>query len=85
MFLQQDVTSRAAALERTIEFGKSLNQVTDRDMHDDWAEFRKQKKLFDDKFEEWVCTSPEKLQEILDELERLSQKVNLLELVHQDT
>ena len=54
-------------------------------MHDDWAEFRKQKKLFDDKFEEWVCTSPEKLQEILDELERLSQKVNLLELVHQDT
>ena len=60
-----------------MEFGKSLNEVTDRDMHDDWAKFRELKKQFDDNFEAWVCASPEKLQEILDEMDKLSKKVSL--------
>ena len=33
----QDASTRALALEKTMEFGISLNEVTDRDMHDDWA------------------------------------------------
>lgn len=72
----QDVSTRAIALEKTMEFGISLNEVTDRDMHDDWAKFKELKKQFDDKFEEWICTSPEKLKKILDEMERLHTKVS---------
>ena len=69
------MTSRAAAFEQTMEFGKTLNEVTDRDMHDDWAKFRELKKKFDDNFDAWVCASPEKLQEILDQMDKLSKKV----------
>ena len=44
LFFLQGVTSRAAAIEQTMEFGKTFNEVTDRDMHDDWAKFRELKK-----------------------------------------
>ena len=79
----QDLSSQALALEKTMEYGKSVNEATDRDKHDNWA-FRAMKKTFDEKYEEWVCTTPEKLKALIDEMEKLSNEVSLPKIVHEN-
>ena len=73
----QDVSSRAVALERTIDFGKSKREITDRDLQDDLEELRAQKEKFNELFEEMICTSPEVLDEIQDKIKKLAEKVSL--------
>ena len=63
-------------LNRKIDAGKSKHSVTDRDMHVLWDQYRELKQHFDAIFDEWICSSPEQLQEIHDELERLVKEVS---------
>jgi len=69
------VTERLANLNRKINAGKFKHYETDRDMHKTWDQYRELKQHFDSVFEDWICTTPEKLQEIHDEMERLAKEV----------
>ena len=73
-----DKDSRAVALERSIDLGKSQKEATDRDMHDDWDQLRKLKIQFNDNFEELVCTKPDELAVLLAEINRLANEVSVL-------
>ena len=69
--LQNDVL----VLNRDIELGQSKDAGTDRDLHEWWDEFKEQKELFDSLFDEKICTEPELLEEIHNEMVRLHEKV----------
>ena len=62
-------------MNRNIELGQSKDAETNRDLHQWWEEFRQQKKLFESLFEEKICTAPEELQAIHDEMHSLYDKV----------
>jgi len=64
-------------LNRNIELGQSQDAETNRDLHQWWEEFRQQKKLFESLFEEKICTAPEELQAIHDEMSRLHEKMQI--------
>jgi len=70
-------TARLVVLNRKIDAGKSRHFETDRDMHKYWDQYRDLKQHFDSVFEDLICTEPEKLQEIHDEMERLVKEVEL--------
>ena len=63
------------ALNRKIDAGKSRHIETDNDMHHYWDHYRDLKRQFDSVFDDLICTEPEKLQEIHDEMEDLVKKV----------
>ena len=58
-----------------IELGKYQNAVADRDINQYWAEYMHQKTSFDSKFDEWICTQPEKLRQIHGEMDHFIEKV----------
>jgi len=70
-------TTRLLALNRKIDAGKSRQIETDLDMHQYWDLYRDLKQQFDSVFDDLICTEPEKLQEIHDEMEDLVKKVEL--------
>ena len=72
-----DKDSRAVALERSIDLGKSQKEATDRDMHDDWDQLRKLKIQFNETFDELVCTKPDDLAVLLAEINRLANEVSV--------
>ena len=80
----QGVTERLANLNRKINAGKFKHYETDRDMHKTWDHYRELKQHFDSVFEDWICTTPEKLQEIHDEMERLAKEVSRILLFDLD-
>ena len=76
LFHDYSMQDRAIALEKTINFGKSIRHVTDRDLQDDLKELGSQREKFNDMFEELICTSPEDLAEIQDAIKKLLEKVS---------
>ena len=46
-------------------------------MYSDWDRFRELKKEFDDNFEAWACESPEKLDQLVDDMLDLKEKVDI--------
>jgi len=65
------------ALNRDIELGQSKDAGTDRDLHQWWDEFRELKELFESHFDDLICTAPEELEDIHNELVRLHEKMKL--------
>lgn len=72
-----DDSSRAVDLERSINLGKSQRDLTDRDMQEDWDKLRNLKKVYENRFDELVCTEPDKLAALLEEIEKLAYEVQL--------
>jgi len=70
-------TARLAILNRKISAGKFRHFETDRDMHQFWDQYRELKKHFDAVFDELICTDPDQLQEIHNEMERLVEEVEV--------
>lgn len=68
---------RVLVLNQVIESSRSTNVETDRHMHLDWDSFRELKEEFDAKFEELICTDPDQLTTMQEELDRLSKRVEL--------
>ena len=62
-------------LKNVMEMGKLKNEVADRDINQYWAEFLRQKILFQSEFDELICTKPEELREIHHEMDIFIQKV----------
>jgi len=65
------------ALNRDIELGQSKDAATDRDLHQWWDEFRELKDLFESHFDDLICTAPEELEDIHDELVHLHEEMKL--------
>ena len=64
-------------MERNINKGKSLQDAADRNLHNFWDAFRSVKEKFESFFDSLICSAPEKLQELYDEMKSLSEKVTL--------
>jgi len=64
-------------LNRDIELGLSKDAGTNRDLHQWWDEFRELKELFESQFDDLICTAPEELKEIHDEIVLLHEKMEL--------
>ena len=60
-----------------IETGKSSNDVTDRHMHLSWDSFRQLKSEYESLFDELICTDPDRLRGMHEELDRLSKEVKI--------
>jgi len=80
----QPLVGKLEGLNKNIEFGKSKSAASDRDMHQLWDEYRQQKNMFELLFDKFICTSPEKLRTVHDEMQRLSKKVELAWWLKQD-
>jgi len=72
-----DGNDRVITLSNVIETGKSSNVETDRHMHLSWDEFRRVKSEYESLFDELICTDPDHLRGMHEELDRLSKEVEL--------
>ena len=72
----QNEKSRVNDLEETIEMGKAQSYTADRDLHEYWSEFDAKRELFDSTFDDLICTKPEDLREIHNEMNISIQKVS---------
>ena len=62
-------------LKNIMEMGKLKNEAADRDINQYWAEFQRQKTLFESEFDDLICTKPEELREIHHEMDIFIQRV----------
>jgi len=72
------------ALNRDIELGQSKDAEIDRSLHEWWDEFRTQKELFDSEFDEKICTAPEELELLHNELVHLHEEMEIAWDLKQD-
>ena len=72
----QDDDSQVIELKRVIEIGQYKDGATDRDMNVYWTEFSTKLELFKSKFDEWICTRPDDLRVIHNEMNHFIEKVN---------
>jgi len=62
-------------LKKTIELGKYKKDVTDRDMYKNWDEFNNKMETFRQKFNQSICTKPEKLESLRAKMGELVKEV----------
>jgi len=73
----RDEGDRVITLRNVIETEKSTNDETDRHMHLSWDNFRRLKSEYESLFDELICTDPDRLRGMHEELGRLSKEVEL--------
>jgi len=64
-------------LNKVIETGKSSNVETDRHMHLSWDQFRRIKEDYERLFDQLICTDPDRVRSMHEELVMLSKEVEL--------
>ena len=72
----QDQADRLMALERNIGQGKSLKDAAERNLQMFHAAFHDVQEKFESFFDALICSAPEKIREMYDEMEKLIQKVS---------
>ena len=76
IFLQGE-TDRLINLERNIDQGKSLQDAAERDLHKFWDAFRSAKTQFENFFDSLICSAPDQLKTIWEEMKKLAEKVSM--------
>ena len=79
--LQDEGDDRVITLRNVIETEKSTNDETDRHMHLSWDTFRQLKSEYESLFDALICTDPDRLRDMHEEMDRLSKEVNILEQI----
>ena len=74
----QDEADRLIVLQRNIGQGKSMKNAAERNLQIFHAAFHDIQEKFDSFFDALICSAPEKLREMYDEMEKLIQKVSVL-------
>ena len=73
----QDEADRLIVLQRNIGQGKSMKNAAERNLQIFHAAFHDIQEKFDSFFDALICSAPEKIREMYDEMERLIQKVSI--------
>jgi len=80
----KDQEDRAISLRVLIEVGKTKKDITDRDMHKFWDEFRQELAMFNANFTELICTSPDQLRTSHQKMDHLCKEVETAWVLKQE-
>ena len=72
----QDEADRLIVLQRNIGQGKSMKNAAERNLQIFHAAFHDIQEKFDSFFDALICSAPEKIREMYNEMEKLIQKVS---------
>ena len=78
VIILQGEADRLITLERSIDVGKSVHDAAERDLQKFHAAFHSAYEQFTNLFDALICSAPDRLKEIYDEMEKLIKKVCFL-------
>ena len=78
LIILQGEADRLITLERSIDVGKSVHDAAERDLQKFHAAFHSAYEQFTNLFDALICSAPDRLKEIYDEMEKLIKKVCFL-------